>query len=83
MLQNSWQYAKPIPTKTRYKKASEIIKWLEDERYVYVDSTRVYHKWISGKRYAHEAMFIHDIAGTIHAGGNYDPPKEWLEEVTE
>lgn len=77
--------ARPIPVKLRYKKASEIIKWLEDKGVWYDHISRQYI-WIDEKNMERRFSIydIHGISGgdaDCVVAGNY--PEEWLEEVTE
>lgn len=41
--QTSWAHAEPIPIKQKFRKASEIIKWLEDKGWEYNSTGERYH----------------------------------------
>ena len=74
--------AKPVETKLRFKKASEIIRWLEDEGANYNHANECF-EYIDNRSCLIPISIadICNIAGKIesHDRGSYH--KEWLEEV--
>jgi hypothetical protein len=77
------RWPNPSPIKQRFKKASEIIKWLEDEGWEYVEDDELYED--PTQREAWSLKFIHNHAGKEvpqHIKAN-KLPEEWLEEVAE